>query len=267
MIANKRNYTWREHRTKTVMHSNYPIFIDCKTTKVPNYLFHTSLYGFTEEEAKLQMKIGNTKNRVVSHYSEEIVIDTDEEEIAEKVWNKLFVEDYSFEVWKLNNYKFFVQRSEKDNPSEIMVYQDKNFVSNLIEGKKEKLDLGIYSSPFHLIRARNSIHEVTKAKSILIEKNKGSKQISTNNIELTVHQKPISYGTDSNFCDWKQFQNSIERAFGNSSSNHSAIWQLGKDLKKVLSFECALEIVLIYSKSLNYCELKTERALRQAYGE
>jgi len=262
-------YTWREHRPRTVMLSQIPIFIDCMTTKVPNYMHHTSLYAFTAEEARIQMRLGNTKNRPIKHYSSELVIDTDDERMAEQVWNKLCEEDYVFELWKLNNYKFFLQRAEEDEPSESMVYQDRQFVSNLMSGTNDKqgLDLGIYSSPFHLIRAKNSIHEVTKAKSKLIEVNKGSQCVTTNNIELKIHESPIYYNLDSNMSDWKQLQVALDLATGNAANKHLAIWQLGKDLKRVMSFTIALEIAFIYAKSLEYCELKTERALRQAYGE
>ena len=262
MIANS-FYTWREYRPKTVMYGQIPLFLDCKTTKIPTYSFRTSLYGFTEDQAKLQMKIGNTKNRPVLHYSSELVIDTDTEEAAEKVWNVLCQNDYVFELWKLNNYKFFVQRSEKDNPSEIMVFQDKQFVRDLI-GRVDGVDYGIYSHPFHLIRARNSIHEVTKAKSKLVETNRGSNLVTTNDIELKVYKKPVT-NFDVNMSDWQQFKIAIEFANGAASNKHMCIWQLGRDLKRVIDFSTALDIIRIYCKSLDYCEEKAERALRQAY--
>lgn len=264
MIANNSLYTWREHRPKTTLYSQIPMFIDCKTTKVPTYSFHTSLYGFTEDQAKLQMKIGNTKNRPVMHYSSELVIDTDNQQVAEDVWNKLCEEDYVFELWKLNNYKFFVQRAEQDKPSEIMVYQDRQFVTELI-GRKEGLDLGIYSHPFHLIRARNAVHEVTKAKSVLVETNKGSRMVSTNNVELKVFEKPMRNSFDPNLSDWQQFKLAIEFANGSGVNKHTSVWQLGRDLRKVVDITVAMDIVKVYCKSMDYCEEKAERALKQAY--
>lgn len=263
MMQNKESYTWREYRPTTVMCSRVPIFNNCLTTKIPSYRHHVSLYAITEEDAHLQIKLGNVKNRPVNHYSSELVIDTDNEESAELVWNELCKQDYQFEIWKLNNYKFFIQRDEKDKPSEKMCYQDRQFVRENFVGCS-KVDTSIYSSPFHLIRAKNSIHEVTRAKTVLVETHKGSNQIRTNNIEIKNLPTP-SLNIDINLSDWEQFQFFIGVALGKSDTNHMNIWKISKSICKFLSYDSALEVILLYAKSLGYCEEKAHRAFLQAF--
>jgi len=263
-----KDFTWREYRTNTIMFSQIPIFVNTNITKTPTYRHHLSMYGFCEEDASLQKRLGNTKNRKVQHYSSELIIDTDNAQTAEKVWVKLCGMDYQFEMWKLNNYKFFLQRDEADKPSETMVYQDRQWVKESFYDcvVNKGLDTGIYSSPFHLIRGRNAIHEITGAKSVLIETNKGSNFVSTSHV--TVIPKEISYDKyDVNISDWGQFQHVIEFAQGKAVNKHLVIWQFGRDMSKHCSYQTGLELALIYAKSIDYDEKKAERAYTQAYSE
>lgn len=260
------DFTWREYRSKVVMHTIFPIFVDSKSTKTPTYRHHTSLYGFTEKEAKQQMRLGNTKNRKIEHYSGELVIDTDNTETAEKVWQRCLELNIPFELCKLNNYKFYLERDITDLPSPQMVYQDRQFVRNNfmdcnINGG---LDLGIYSSPFHLMRARNSIHEVTGAKSEIIDKNTGANPIKTNHIEIIPFQKSL-HQEEINISAWQKFQISIDLAQGKGANKHFCLFSLGKNLQKVLDITTALEIAKLYASSLDYDEEKAMRAMRQAY--
>ncbi len=262
-------FTYRELRTRTLMTSQIPMFHDTATTNTPKYRHHSSLYGFTEEQAKLQMRLGNTKNRTVQHYSSELVLDTDNLETAEKVWETLIRYDYYFELWQLNNYKFFLQRSENDEPSEEMCYQDRQFIRDNFGScsVNNGLDCGIYSSPFHLIRAKNAIHEVTGAKSVLISTHKGSNTVETNDIELRIYEQPLSHNLDVNLSDWQKLQTTLNYATGTAVNKHTCIWQLSKDLSKICSSSTALDLILIYAKSLEYEDSKAERAFRQGFAE
>jgi hypothetical protein len=261
-------YTYREHRTRTVMQSLIPIFINTNTTRTPHYLHHASLYAFTEADASLQMKIGNTKNRVVNHYSSEIVIDTDNLETAEKVWETLCQNNIYFELYKLNNYKFYLQRSDDDEPSTEMCYQDGQYVKDLLGhcNINNGLDVSIYSYPFHVCRTKSSIHEITGKKTHLIEIHKGE-CVSTNNIEIKKYGKPLNFNSvsDINSSDWSQFQLIIEMCFKVRTNRHLTFWQLAKDLKKLCSFNTILDLGLVYARSLNYEESKAVRAIEQGY--
>lgn len=275
-------FTWREHRVTTVMYSQLPIFCNTNTTETPTYRHHVSMYGITEEEAAYQKKIGNTKNRKVEHYSSELVIDTDDEKTAQEVWDKLCDDNYYFELWKLNNYKFFLKRGSNDKPSPEMCYQDRQFIRNLFFKDNKKifstssdigypnyhyLDTSIYSSPFHLIRAKNSIHEVTNAKSVLVDVYKGSKLVETNHIECLsiVKNNPENLKFDINVSDWEKFQYFINLAQGEGPNKHTIIWKVAKDISKILSFNTGLELILVYAKSIGYCEEKASRAFKQGY--
>lgn len=262
------DFTWREYRTHTVMNTIFPLFINSGVTHTPTYLHHTSLYGFTEKDAKEQMKMGNTKNRKVSHYSSELVIDTDNEETAEKVWVRCRELDIPFELWKLNNHKFYLKRDENDKASNQMVYQDRQFVrDNFIDcNLNHGLDLGIYSSPFHIMRAKGAIHEVTQKKSLLMDKQIGSNPIKTNDIEVRLlNRTNVETLPSTDISEWTRFQISIDMANGTASNRHFCIFSLGKDLRKILTFTTALEIAIMYARSLDYSEEKTVRALKQAY--
>lgn len=260
------DYTYREMRTRTIMQSVIPIFINTNTTRTPHYLHHSSLYAFTEADAQLQMKIGNTKNREVSHYSSEIVVDTDNVETAEKVWETLCQNNIYFELYKLNNYKFYLQRADEDEPSTEMCYQDRQFVQNLLSdcSINNGLDTSIYSSPFHICRTKSSIHEVTGKKTQLVEVHKGE-YVSTNHIEIKKYEKPLNYVNpiEVNNSDWNQFQLIIEMCFKIKTNKHITLWQLAKDLRKLCSFNTIKEIGLMYACSLNYEESKALRALEQ----
>jgi len=260
-------FTYREFRTQTTMYSQVPIFSNSLTTKTPKYLHHTSMYGITKVEAERQMYIGNTKNRKVPHYSSELIIDCDNDQTAENVWNKLCKYDYNFELYQLNNYKFFIQRDDSDIPSEHMCYQDKQFVrDNFIDCIVDnKLDLGIYCSPFHLIRGRGAVHEITRAKSKLVEVYKGSNTVSTNDIQVRQYEKPINYDQDTNISDWEQFQLFVSLSNEMGTNKHTLLWKLGMYLVKFFTFTTGLEVGLLYAKSLGYDFIKAERAIRQAY--
>lgn len=262
------DFTYREHRTRTIMQSMIPIFVNTNTTRTPNYLHHTSLYGITEEDANLQMRLGNTKNRKVIHYSNEIVVDTDNTETAEKVWDRLCQSNISFELYKLNNYKFYLQRDESDYPSDEMCYQDKQYIKNLLGdcNVNNGLDTGIYSSPFHICRTKSSIHEVTGAKTKLVDKYTGD-LISTNHIEVKKYEKPINYNNPSNinYSDWNQLQLIIEMCFNIRNNKHTTFWQFAKDLSKFCSINTTIELGLVYARSLNYDETKAIRAIEQGY--
>lgn len=261
---NANEFTFREFRANTYMTAQIPLFVDCQTTKVPNFNHHVSMYGVSSTDAKIQSRLGNTKNRPVCHYSSELVIDTDSVQAAEFVWSQLYKLDVSFEMWKLNNYKFFLERSATDQPSEIMCYQDRQFVKDVF-GPVEALDTSIYSSPFHLIRAKNSIHEITKAKSTLVEQYKGGNFVATNDVALRPYEKPVNFNYDSNRSDWHQFQAVIDFTAGKAENKHMCLWQFGKDICKFLSEAAAEEIALIYAKSLNYDFSKALRAFKQGY--
>lgn len=258
------NFTFREFRESTFMKTQIPVFVNCQTTKVPKFNHHVSMYGISETDAKIQTRLGNTKNRDVLHYSSELVIDTDSTETAEKVWSSLCKLGFTFEMWKLNNYKFFLERSDIDSPSQVMCYQDRQFVKDLF-GPLEKLDISIYSHPFHLIRAKNAIHEITKAKSTLVETYKGPYCVATNDVELRIYEKPVSYNYDSNCSDWSQLQAAIEFTQGKGTNKHINLWQFGKDISKFLSEVAAEELALIYASSLEYDEYKALRAFKQGY--
>lgn len=265
-----RNYTYREMRTRTAMRSVIPIFIDTNTTKTPNYLHHASLYGITEEEAQLQMRIGNTKNRKLSHYSSELVIDTDNTETAERVWEKLCENNYYFELYKLNNYKFFLQRDESDKPSDEMCYQDKQFVHDFFRdcNVNNGLDENIYNSPFHICRTKGSVHEVTGKKTQLVEIYKGSNLVTTNQVEVRKFIKPMNYKNpiDINSNNWDAFKVTVDLCLGVRNNKHITLWQFAKDLRDVCSLNTVVELGMLYAKSLNYDEDKCIRALRQGYG-
>lgn len=265
----KSDFTYREFRTRTVMHSVVPIFIDTKTTKIPNYLHHVSMYAVTKEDAQLQMKIGDTKNRDVVHYTSEAVIDTDNQQTAEKVWDCLCEQDYNFELYKLNNYKFIVKRDEFDEPSNIMCYQDKQFIKDLLShcNVDRKLDNSIYNSPFHLIRARGAIHEVTGAKTELVDSYRGSKFLSTNSVVLRKYEKPLNYKSVSelDMSDWNRLKFLIDTYLKPKVNNHMTIWQFARDISRICTYESALELILIYAKYLNYDETKAIRAFNQGY--
>lgn len=265
----KSNFTFREFRTRTIMQSIIPIFIDTKTTKIPNYLHHVSMYAISEEDAQIQMRIGNTKNREVVHYTSEAVIDTDNQETAEKVWNCLCEGDYNFELYKLNNYKFILKRDDNDEPSSIMCYQDKQYIKDLLShcNVDRKLDDSIYNSPFHLIRARGSIHEVTGAKTELVDFHRGSKFLSTNSVVLRKYEKPLNYNStvDLDMSDWNRFKFLIDMYLKPKLNNHMTIWQFARDICKICSYETASELILIYAKYLNYDEVKAMRAFKQGY--
>lgn len=266
MIANE--FVWREFRKSTIMTTQIPLFIDCQTTGTPSYKHHASLYGIREEDARLQSRIGNTKNRKVVHYSSELVIDTDDYETAVNVWETLCKKDLYFELWKLNNFKFYLKRDSNDQPNDTMCYQDRQYVRETFFNCSgiSKLDTGIYCSPFHLCRAKNSVHEITKAKSILIETYKGKNLVETNDIELKIYEKPLnSHNFNTNLSTWSQLQNVIDNAIGDSSSNHMDIWKFAKDLSKFCSHSTAEELILIYAKSLNYDETKAIRAFNQGF--
>lgn len=260
-------FTWREFRTQTCMISKIPYFANCKTTKIPVYMHHTSLYAIEEEEARYQTRLGNTKNRKVKHYSSELVIDTDNQETANRVWDRCNELNISFELWKLNNYKFYLQRDEKDKASDIMCYQDRQFIrDNFFDcNVNNGLDLGIYSSPFHLCRAKGAIHEVTKNKSIKIESIDGD-CISTNDIEIKIYEKTNVIPFDVNKSDWEQLQVYISLSTGNEVNKHTGIWKLSNYLLKLCSYDTAKELILIYSKYMDYCEEKALRAFHQVFG-
>jgi hypothetical protein len=263
------DFTYREHRTRTVMHSLIPIFINTNTTKTPNYLHHTSLYGFTEDDANLQMKMGNTKNRKVTHYSSEIVVDTDNTETAEKVWQTLCQNNISFELYKLNNYKFYLQRDESDKPSDEMCYQDRQYVEDLLGScnVNKGLDTSIYAYPFHICRTKSSIHELTGSRTQLIEIHKGD-LVSTNHIQVEKYKKPINYNNpiNTNSSEWGQFQLVIDLCFSKRINGHMTFWQFAKDLSKFCTVSTILELGIMYARSLNYDETKAIRAIQQVFG-
>lgn len=262
------DFTYREMRTRTVMQSIIPIFINTNTTKTPNYLHHSSLYAFTEEDATLQMKIGNTKNRKVTHYSSEIVVDTDNTETAEKVWQTLCQNNIYFELYKLNNYKFYLQRDESDIPSDEMCYQDKQYVKDLLGNcnVNNGLDTAIYSSPFHICRTKSSIHELTGKKTQLVEVHKGD-SVCTNHIEVKKYEKPVNYKNpaNTNCSEWSQLQLIIDLCFKVRTNHHMTLWQYARDLSKFCSINTVMELGLIYARSLNYDETKAIRAIEQGF--
>ncbi len=264
----REEYTYREHRVRTVMNSKIPIFVNTNTTRTPTYIHHVGVYGITGEEALFQMKLGNVKNRDVVHYSSELIVDTDNIETAEKVRSKLCKENISFELYKLNNFKFFLQRAEEDEPSNIMCYQDKQYVNTLLSdcNVNNGLDLNIYAYPFHICRTKTSFHEVTGAKTQLVEIFKGN-LISTNQVELRKYDKPISYRNvcDPDFSDWSQIQYVIGSLYKIKTNCHLTIWMLGKDISKFCSLDTGLELALVYAKSVNYCLEKATRAFKQGY--
>lgn len=257
-------YTFREYRPRTVMVSKIPLFRNTFTTVIPKYMHHVSMYAIDEEEANNQIRIGNTKYREVPHYSAELVIDCDDHESAEKTWDKLVKLDYNFETWKLNNFKFFIKRDTQDKPSTKMCFQDKQFVrDNFFQ---PKIDLGIYCSPFHLIRARGSIHEVTKAKSELVGQYCGSNSVSTNHID-NYYQPAKNYDFDPNYSDWQNLQFVINNANAQGANKHIIVWKLAMSIAKMCSFETGLELCLIYARALDYEEKKAIRAIEQAYSQ
>lgn len=265
---NKDMYTYREFRTRTIMWGQLPIFRNIMSTKTPKYLHHTSMYAFNEQDAKLQARLGNTKYREVTHYSAELVIDTDNLDTAVKLYDSLIEKDITFELWKLNNYKFYLQRDELDLPTSTMCFQDRQFVRELFSdcNVNQGLDLGIYSSPFHLCRAKGAIHEVTGKKSILEYQHIGSNLISTNEIELRVFEKPLeNFKFDPNVSDWEQLQLVLNLAQGKCSNKHFCLYALGKEIRNRVSWSTGCELAIIYANSLNYEEDKALRGFEQGW--
>lgn len=261
-------FTWREYRARIALYSIIPIFKNSNSLKSIPYLHHQSLYGFTEEDARIQMRLGNVIHRTVKHYSEELIIDVDNTETAEKVYKKLIQNDVDFELYRLNNYKFFLTRYESDEPSEEMCFQDKQFVKdnfydcNVYKG----IDLSIYSSPFHLCRMRNSFHEGTGKKTQLIYKHSGITKVSTNKIIVKYYDdKKVEPNFDVNSSEWEKLQFFINQANGYQSNKHFCIFGLSKDLRQFFDYNTALNIALVYARSLNYDEEKAERAFHQGY--
>lgn len=258
----KELFTYREFRTRTIMYGCIPIFRNTLIMSTPNYLHHCSMYGVIKEEADLQMRLGNTKYREVVHYSDELVIDTDNEETAANVYTALKGYSLTFEMWRLNNFKFYLKRANNDSPSFKMCFQDRQFVRNAFNhcNSNNGLDVGIYASPFHLCRAKGAIHEITGKKSELCEVFIGENNVSTNHIELTKFEQPfhnIKYET--NTTEWGKLQSVLAISDIPYSNRHNCFFGLGLDLRKYLTYDAAKEIVSIFSLSINY---ELEKALR-----
>lgn len=249
------------------MYGFIPIFRNTLRTDTPNYLHHCSMYGITEHDAKIQVRLGNTKYRELTHYSSELVIDTDNYETSNLIYNELVENDIIFELWRLNNYKFYLPRDNDDYPSEIMCFQDREFVRSTFKhcNIDNGLDLGIYSSPFHLCRAKGAIHEVTGKKSELVYSNIGSKKVSTSYIELTQYERPAGI-FDSNRSTWDTVLGILNSVCTSSYSNrHNCFFGLGRDLRELMSYVVAEELIMIYASTINYEVDKAIRAFEQGY--
>lgn len=264
MISNE--FTWRECRPTIVMRSGFPLFQDIRSLKMPHYLHHCSTYGFRREDAEYQIAIGNVKNRKVFHYAAELIIDVDNVETAEKVFDKLNEYDFDYEMWKLNHYKFYLTRELSDQPTENMCYQDKRFVWDFFNDCNigSGIDYGLYNTPFHLCRARGAFHEGTLKRSVLEYTNKGSYAVSTNHIEIKGYAQKVQ-PVNLNLSDWEELQFFISMANGSRANSHFNLFALGSDLKNSVTYETGLELALIYARAINYDEEKAERAFKQGY--
>jgi hypothetical protein len=261
-------FTYRELRPRIELWNKLPLFRDIQTLIMPFYTHHASLYGITKDEANIQKQLGNTKARDVIHYSAELVIDTDNKETATAVWENLINNDVKFELWKLNNYKFYIERSHLDRPSEEMCYQDRQFVKEWFSdcNINQGLDYGLYTSPFHLCRARGSIHEVTGAKSILLHSHNGKYAVTTNNIDVKYYEDiKIISNSDTNISPWAALQYEIDHSLGIGANKHIILYTFGCKMKEFLSFETSLELALLYAESLGYDEEKAKRAFKQGF--